>query len=486
MSRILSGAWLAVSCTIAAALNGCDRGVAEPTVDAIAIRQVADTVEVGQVDSLAVSLRAGATPVANIAGVRWASSNPDVFTVDSVTGVGVAKAVANPQTVTVTASYKALRAQLPVVVIPQVAGLRLLVSASIALGHTVTAVAGLSGAEPFGIYAEASSSWGVQFESANPGVIRVNADGTLTALALGTARVRVTLHGKRDSTDVTVMDGYPMNVLSADLFAVADVNDNGEVLGTRPPATTLMRNSERIVLGICAPRGINNQSQVLCGSSVYANGQATDVFGSGPFAGSATGINESGDVFGLLTSPDSLRNRAFVWRSGIITVLGPPADGVSLMQTGRVNLADHGLAQSAFLYTYPMIMREAGYSFLAPPTGRYAYALDINDLENAVGSTENMRRSGFAVLWLKSQSFNGQVLGPRTIAATGISERDEVVGVAVDGAFVWKSGKYMTLSDVVSESGWTFETPAISRNGTVAAFGRNTDGRRGVVLVKLP
>jgi hypothetical protein len=489
MSRATRSACLLATCAVGAGLIACDGGSIEPPVDAIALGQVADTVEVGHADTLRATLNAGAAAVTDVSGVWWTSSNPAVFAVDSVTGVGMALAVAAPQAVVVTARYKTLHAELPVLVIPEVVGLRLLVSANVAVGHTVTPVAGLQGTPPSGTYSEASASWGVQFESANPGIMRVNTNGTLTAVSLGTARIRVTLHGKRDSADVAVMSGYPITMLAAaDIFGVLDVNDSGEVVGNRAsPTAILLRNGAQVVLGTCLARGINNRSQVLCGSSIYTNGQVTDVFGSGPFAGAATGINETGDVFGLLGSPDSLRNRAFVWRAGTINVYARLEDGVSLTQTGHLNVADNGLGQTASLYSSPLILRAQSATFLAPVVGRYAVARDINDAENVVGSTENTTLAGFAVLWPKSQSYNGIILGPRTTVATGISERDDVAGLGADGVFVWKAGVYTVLSDAVAEQGWTFANePVISRTGIVAAFASNADGRRGVVLVRLP
>ena len=489
MSRATRRTCLLTTCAIGAGFIACGGVANAPAADAIALTQVADTVEVGHSDSLRAMLSSGTTVVADVSGIRWTSSNPAVFAVDSVTGVGVALAVAVPQSVVVTARFNNLHANLPVLVIPEVAGLRLLVSAKVALGHTVSPVAGLIGVPPFGKYSEASTSWGVQFESANPAVMRVNANGTLTAMSLGTARIRVTLHGKCDSADVAVLNGYPVNVIAGtDLFGVLDVNDSGEVVGNRAsPTAILLRNGIQVALGACLARAINNRSQVLCGSGLYANGQSTDVFGSGPFAGTVTGMNENGEVFGLLSGPDSLRNRAFVWRTGTINVFARLEDGVSLTQTGQLNLSDNGLGQTASLYTLPLILRGQSATFLSPVGGRYAFARDINDAENVVGSTENMSLAGYAVLWPKSQSYNGVILGPRTTAATGISERDEIVGLGADGVFVWKAGVYDVLSDVVAEQGWTFlNSPVISRAGLIAVSGSNTDGRSGVVLVKLP
>lgn len=489
MSRTTRVACLFSTGAIVTALIACDGSSTGPAVDAIALKNVADTVEVGHSDSLRATLSAGTTAITDVSGIRWTSSNPAVFAVDSVTGVGVARAVATPQSVVVTARYNTLHADLPVLVIPEVVGLRLLVSANVALGHTVTPVAGLMGAPLFGPYSEASAAWGVQFETANPAVMRVNANGTLTAVALGTARIRVSLHGKRDSADVNVVNGYPITVIAGtDLFGVSDVNDSSEVVGSRgSPTAILLRNGTQVALGTCVARAINNRSQVLCGSSILANGQVTDVFGSGPFAGTLTGMNESGDVFGLLSAPDSLRNRAFVWRAGTFTVFARLDNGVSLMQTGQLNLADNGLGQTAATYSSPLILRGQGATFLSPVGGRYATARDINDAENVVGSTENTSLAGHAVLWPKAQSYNGIILGPRTTVATGISERDEIVGLGADGVFVWKSGIYNVLSDIVADQGWTFmNSPVISRGGIVAVFGSNADGRRGVVLVKLP
>lgn len=472
------------------ALSACDSATTEPPVDSIAIRQVAETLEVGQVDTLAASLHAGASAVASGAQVRWTSSEPQVYAIDSVTGVGKAVKVVAPTSVTVTAAYQALQARTTVLVIPGVIRLKLVMSSALALGHTVRPVAGILGDPSFGLYTEASAAWGTRFESANPGVVRVNADGTLTAVSIGSTRIAVTIHGKRDSADVSVIGGYSLTYLSGTAgLRVIDVNDSATVLAAQLTSNqpTLLRSGQQQDLAGCQAKLLNNVGQVLCLEGLYDKGRITDLFLSGTPVGTPSGLNERGEVFGLLKSPDSLRNRAFILRAGTMEVLPALANGVSLTTTGQINLTGYGLAQISSLYTAPLILRAEGHIYLNSPAGRYANALDINDAGNVVGSSENMRRSGNAAIWRKSLGWNGEMLGPRTFAATAISERDEAVGLGDDGAFVWKDGKYTVLADVIAEQGWTFGgAPAVSRNGTIAVFGTHVDGRKGVVLVKLP
>ena len=91
------------------------------------------------------------------------------------------------------------------------------------------------------------------------------------------------------------------------------------------------------------------------------------------------------------------------------------------------------------------------------------------------------------MIWLKSTGYQGQYLDARTSGASGISDADHVVGTGDDGAFIWRSGRYVVLSDVVAAGGWSFTgPPRISRKGTIAVYGTNVDGRKGIAVITQP
>jgi len=111
------------------------------------------------------------------------------------------------------------------------------------------------------------------------------------------------VHGKRDSANVTVGPAYAVTLLpGTDGLRAVDVNDSGDVVAVGALGFTaqsiLIRGAQQVDLGACFVQGINNRGQVLCSSSIYENGVFTDLFASGGFDGSVTGIDESGAVLG--------------------------------------------------------------------------------------------------------------------------------------------------------------------------------------------
>jgi hypothetical protein len=415
---------------------------------------------------------------------------PTVLSIDSLTGSGRAYSVFVPNSVQVTAKYNAVSSTTSVVVFPSVSQIKLVIPSSVVVDRVVAPTAIIFDPQLVP-YTQAPAAWSIRFESANPGIVRTNADGTVTALAPGTSRITVDVHGKRDSADVTVVPKYAVTLLpGTDSLGVVDVNDSGDVVALRgyEAQSYLIRGSQKTDLGLCLVRGINNRGQVACSTSVYENGVFTELFGTGAFYGKGSGIDESGAVFGMLMPPDSLAYRAFLWRGGTVDVY--PSQGLNfyLMSTGRIAGGSSGLGQKNDLYPQPVLLRPTSPTFPKNPGVRgTAAALDINDSENVVGSSwASFGGGSTAVIWLKSQGYQGQFLDPRSIAATAISESNDVVGSGKDGVFVWKNGDYVVLSDAVSERGWTFTgSPAISRSGTIAVYGTHLDGRKGIVLIKL-
>ena len=364
-----------------AALSGCDFFTAAPPVDAITIRQAVDTLDVDQTTAFSASLSAGGTDVANSAALRWASSDPAVFTIDSLSGVGRAYDVSVPRAVTVTAKVQSVEATSRLIIFPRVTGLKLLVSSNVAVNHVLTLRARL-GDYRVAPYTQATAAWGARFRSADPAIVRANPDGTLTAITPGTTRLTVDLHGKSDSVSVTVVPGYATTFLpgTAELDVV-DVNDSADVVATAGLQSILFRGGQRIDLGPCRVRGLNNRGQVLCTTSVYENGVFTPLFGSGALQGEASGIDETGAVLGLLMQPDSLRSRAFFWQAGAIDVLA----GVDfrLQSTGRI-AAGVGLGQVSFVYTYSVLLRRDG-PISTSGADRTGVARAINGSGNVVG-----------------------------------------------------------------------------------------------------
>lgn len=492
-----------VASALLVGMNACDsvpptsQVSPKVTVDGIAIRQVPDTLDAGQTVTFIPALRSGGTEVENTGAVRWTSSDSLALTIDSLTGVGLAKNVTAPTTVTVTARLDSLRATAKLVVFPKVPGVKILMSSSVAVGRAVapTVLLNTLQGEPFtqqpagSAFTQPIAGWGARFTSQNPAVLRVDSDGTLSGVASGASRVTVDLHGARDSLVVTVLPGYSLTFLpGTDGLRVVDVNDSGDIVAilSAPLQGKLIRGGQQTALGSCNVLGINNGGQVLCSTGVYDNGAFTDLFGTGAFQGFASGIDEKGFVFGLLTKPDSLRGRAFAWNSGTIDVY-PLLGTYGLVSTGHVAAGGSGIGlvpETLVPHAVPAVLRPIGQAtYLQGVGSKYSdrVANDINDAENVVGTVD-----GRAKLWLKSDGYKGQFLDTGLSTATAISEANDIVGGGPQGAFVWSGGRYVVLSDAVAEGGWSFSnSPVISRNGTIAVTGTNVDGRKGIVLVKL-
>lgn len=397
----------------------------------------------------------------------------------------------------------------------------LFMSSTVATGRTIAPVVG---AYRDTIYASlrffypAADAGLPAFESSDPGVLHVNGDGTITAVASGSAYVKAALFGKRDSLLVSVIPGYSVALLPAsDSAQLVDVNDAGDVAAYRYPTSAadfatsprgglLFTGGQRIDLGDCYPVAMNNAGQIACNTgfpgggnyttpgghithpALYTGGAVTFPFGSGSDAPSGTisGITESGHIYGRFDSatPDpALRSKTYVGGAGGIDYLAPPVGS-----TGKINGLLHGaaVAGSACLYCAPLVVRPEGPAVLQG-LGRFGSASDINDSDNVIGWSEFLAMGGGGpVLWRKATQWTPETFNPRVGGLSAISESDEIVGMSADGAFLWAGGRVTTLADAIVEPGWTFARVTISRAGVIAASGVHPTHGRGIVLIRRP
>jgi hypothetical protein len=404
---------------------------------------------------------------------------------------------------------------IPTAPITQIA---LFMSSTIATGRTIAPVVGAYRDTIFAslrFFYPGADAGLPAFESSDPGVLHVNGDGTITAVAAGSAYVKASLLGKRDSLLVSVIPGYSIALLPAsDSVSLVDVNDAGEVAGyiyptsaadfaTSPRGGVRFTVGQRVDLGDCYPVAINNAGQIACNTgfpgggnystpgghithpAIYTGGAITFPFGSGPDApsGTVTGITESGHIYGRFDSatPDpALRSRTYVGGAGGIDYLGQLVGS-----TGKINGLLHGVAVSgpACLYCAALVIRPEGTAVL-PGLGRFGSASDINDSDDVIGSSEFLSIGGAGpVLWRKANQWTPETFNPRVDGLSAISESDEIVGMGADGAFVWDAGRVTNLSDAVAEPGWTFSAVTISRAGVIAARGVHATHGRSIVVI---
>lgn len=392
--------------------------------------------------------------------------------------------------------------------------LSLSVSSVVAVGRTVAPHAGayrkdssspIPSSELF--FYPADSGLRPAFESSNAGVVRVNDDATLTAVAIGTAYIKVTLAGKRDSVLVSVIPGFDMQFIAGtDSVSISGVNDAGDVAGMvyQWPIRfgVLIKGGQRTDIGDCLPSAMNNAGQIACnfghpgGASgnhpaVHFNGVVTYPFGSTADAptGSATDITESGRLYGVLSVAPGSGSRVFLGGSDSLEFLPGSSSGQRIGgQTGGVNELSHGAGRTTdCLYCTGYIVSRAGIRALGALNGRYSAAHDINSSDDVIGSSEDMSVGGkVPTLWRTANAWKPERLPRRITALVAISDRGHVLAKGNDGAVIWRDAGVTILADAVSETGWTFGAAAISKAGVIAVRGEHPVRGRGVVIIRMP
>lgn len=375
------------------------------------------------------------------------------------------------------------------------------VSATLALGRTVRPVFAIGRRGYYGLaysdFPELARE--VRFESSDPRIATIGADGSIRASALGNATLTASLAGKRTALPIDVISGLPVTYLyGTEGVQVMGVNDAGDVIGIRRDQTNiLIRQETTRDIGACVPRAINNAGQIACTVGVpgtccarrpgiLTNGSLTVISDT---SGQSTGITELGAVFGLVGNSPCCQ-QIFVWTPGGLTY--PFKEGRATWggETFAVNSALNGVAVLRLaLYPTSYIVRSSTSTVLSPLNGRWSDARGINDADDVVGTSEHFRDTGedvggLATVWLSANQWKPEMPGYRSSDASGISETGQVVGSGRDGAYLWRRGRYTILSDAVLDPGWTLTTAtAISRGGKIAAIGQHTSGTRGVVVI---
>ena len=487
----------AASLSIAA----CGEGITEPIVpDAVRLSAASDTLAWGETTTLTASYVVGGATLPSDGGLRWSSSAPDFFSIDSLTGRGEAfEAGLSALPVLVIAESHGVADTMTVYVIPTIYKLQMTLSSAVALGRTFRPVIqALDGVKQVDFTPSPEAGTPV-LRSSSLTVVSVGTNGSLTAVGVGQAWVTATLQGASDSTHVRVGSGYPISLipLSGDQFAPVDVNDAGQAIAThsfgiRSRLSYLYDGDARISL-LCVPRAINNAGTVVCEDGrVYAGG-VLGPYPNGQVLASGD-ITDAGAVFGMrkvvLPPNGAERYDPVVWNGSVDTPLPPATCCGPLGSIAAANELGHVVGSSR---NAPgggaLLLRGSEGRVLDLPrvdwgTFDSPVALAINDLDDVVGMGPKIRAAGTAAVWLAAEQWKGRFLGLRTQWASGVSKEGLVVGKSLDGAFVWRADRYALLSDLVAEDGWTISSVrAISPGGVILAVGRHTSGKAGLVRI---
>jgi probable HAF family extracellular repeat protein len=235
-------------------------------------------------------------------------------------------------------------------------------------------------------------------------------------------------------------------------------------------------------------RGINNSGQIvgLLVSSdgtdrgvLWQNGSATDL----GFSGVALVINDAGQIAGWSTD-NSGSGSTVITNLGS---LGGPTNTVTRISNtgviaGSANTAD-GYTDSNnkwHAYRHAYLGTPSALTDLGTLGGQESYGISMNDSGQVVGASESADGSHHAFLW---QNGSMTDLGPGS--ATGINNSGLIIGFpAPGGPSILANGSWQSLSSMIpTDSGWTLQQViALNNEGTIIGVGLQNGILHGFLL----
>jgi uncharacterized protein YjdB len=239
-----------------------------------------DVFVVGERRQLTAFDKSSATASQDItATATWQSSNPSVATVSG----GLVTAIATGSTV-ITASDQTATGSLVLTVVTNTVKSLLVVGPPTMVTGTSTVLT----ADATTTAGQTVETTGVAWQSSKPSVATVAADGTLTAVAPGTATVSATFQGATGTLTVTVAD---LNVTSIGFYGSVTVTRG---LTTQLTATaTLAGGSSRIVTNLAVWNSLNTDIATVSSSGLVT---AASTAGTATITATYLGVTGSVDI----------------------------------------------------------------------------------------------------------------------------------------------------------------------------------------------
>ena len=284
-----------------------------------------------------------------------------------------------------------------------------------------------------------------------------------------------------------------------------DVNNAGWVVGrAESPASQLRavvwQDGHMVDLGVDKD-DIDNYLRI--NSSGQVIGQAWEDFVASPFLwrqgyltildslggldSDIAEINNRGDIVGWSQDRNGMQHAA-IWTDGSVVDLGVLVDSalrsIALQINNRGQVVVTAFEQSPLrgtLYLY----RKGKVTELGSLGGGFAWATDINEKGQVVGSSVTSHGDTHAMLWQKGTMMDLGTLGGNWSRADAINNKGEVVGVSRTASgetrpFLWRNGRMFELKTLGGQFG--HRVADINGRGQVVGTSTMPDGSRHAVL----
>jgi probable HAF family extracellular repeat protein len=250
------------------------------------------------------------------------------------------------------------------------------------------------------------------------------------------------------------------NSAAATISVIPSVIDLGVLSGDSYSEATAINGVGQVV----GWSGNTSDNLGITHAFIWQNGVMTNLGVTGGVSSRATGINDNGDVVGVITFAAG-GEHAFRWRNGVTTDLGT-LGGIPQSEAFGINTAGNVVGGNFNQGSRAWIWENGQMSDLGVLPGQSTIAIAINDAGQVAGYSLSSSAAGW--IWQNGTvTFLGG-LGGGTTQPTGINNSGAVVGGATIGPDQWRP--FLWSNGVMTNLG--------TLGGTVAyANGISDDGR---------